>query len=85
MLAQAERQSQLDDIQELSPLQNQITPPNNRPEVVLDNLREHAVRGRQSTNPDSRSSLLALWDSMKELPESKEGANTTSLKGLAEI
>jgi len=40
---------------------------------------------RQSTNPDSRSLLLAMWDSMKELPESKEGANTTSLKGLAEI
>jgi hypothetical protein len=40
---------------------------------------------RQSTNPDSRSLLLAMWDSMKELTESKEGANTTSLKGLAEI
>jgi len=69
MLAQAERQSQADGIQELSPLQNQITPPNNRLEVVLDNLCEHAVQGRQSTNPDSRSSLRTLWDSTKELLE----------------
>jgi hypothetical protein len=48
MLPQAERQSQADGIQELGPLQNQITPPNNRPEVVLDNLREHAVRGKKT-------------------------------------
>jgi hypothetical protein len=36
---------------------------------MLDNLREQAVRGRKGTNSDSSSSLLALWNSMKELPK----------------
>jgi hypothetical protein len=36
---------------------------------VLDDLREHAVRGRQSTNPDGRGSLLTLRNSLKELKE----------------
>jgi hypothetical protein len=40
---------------------------------VLDDVHKHAVRGRQSTNPDGRSSLLALWDSMKELPKIIQG------------
>jgi len=53
----------------LRPLQNQITTPNNRQEIVLDNLLKHAVRGRQSTNPDGRGSLVALQDGMKELTE----------------
>jgi hypothetical protein len=48
---------------------NQITTPNNRLEIVLDDLHKHAVRGKQSTNPNGRGSLIALWDSMKELTE----------------
>jgi hypothetical protein len=42
---------------------------NNRPEIVLDDLRKHMVRGRQSTNPDGKGLVLALWDNMKELTE----------------
>jgi hypothetical protein len=38
MLTQAERQSKTDSKDELGPLQNQVTVPNNRPKVVLDNL-----------------------------------------------
>jgi hypothetical protein len=46
MLAQAKRQAKTYGIDELSPLQYQITTPNNEPEVVLDNLGKHAVWGR---------------------------------------
>jgi len=53
----------------MSPLLNQITPVNNRLEIMLDNLYEQAVRGRKSTNSDICSSLLALWNSLKELPK----------------
>lgn len=54
-------------------LQYQITPSNNRPEIVLDDLCKHAVRGRQSTNLDGRSSVLTLRDNMEELPELIQG------------
>jgi hypothetical protein len=73
MLAQTKRQSEADGIQKLCPLQNQITTPDNRPEIMLDDLSKHAVRGRQSTNPDGRSSLPTLRDSMKELLELIQG------------
>jgi hypothetical protein len=43
MLAQAERQAKTDGIYKLGPFQDQITVPNNGPEVVLDNLGKHAV------------------------------------------
>jgi hypothetical protein len=43
MLAQAKQQSQADHIQKLCPLQNQITTPDNRPKIVLDDLCKHAV------------------------------------------
>jgi hypothetical protein len=46
MLAQIERQAKTDGIYELDPFQYQITTPNNRPEVVLDNLGKHAVWDR---------------------------------------
>jgi hypothetical protein len=38
MLAQAERQAKTDSIDELGPLQNQVTVPDTRTKVVLDNL-----------------------------------------------
>jgi hypothetical protein len=38
MLAQAEGQAKTNGIHKLGPLQYQVTAPNNRPEVVLDNL-----------------------------------------------
>jgi hypothetical protein len=38
MLAHIERQAKTDGIEELGPLQYQVTGPNNRPKVVLDNL-----------------------------------------------
>jgi hypothetical protein len=81
MLTQTERQSQTNGIQELSLLKNQITPPNNRLEVVLNNLNEHAVQGKQGTNSDSSSSLLALWNSMKEFPKViQRGSNHDLIK-----
>jgi hypothetical protein len=46
MLAQTERQAKTDGIDELGPLQYQVTAPNNGPKVVLDNLGYHAVWGR---------------------------------------
>jgi hypothetical protein len=36
---------------------------------VLDDLGKHAVWGRQSTDPDGRSTFLALRDSMENFPE----------------
>jgi hypothetical protein len=69
MLAQAERQAKTDGIYKLGPFQDQITVPNNGPEVVLDNLGEHAVWGRQGTNPDGSDMLLSLRDNMEEFSE----------------
>jgi hypothetical protein len=85
MLAQAERQSQTDGIQELGPLQNQITPPNNRPKVMLDNLREQVVQGDKAPIRMVEGRSLPCGTARKNsLRSSKEGASTTSLKGLAE-
>jgi len=53
----------------LSPLLNQVTLTNSRPEIMLDNLREQAVRGRKGIDSDICSSLLALWNIIKELPK----------------
>jgi hypothetical protein len=43
MLAQAEGQAKIDGINELGPLQNQMTAPHNGPEILLDNLGKHAM------------------------------------------
>jgi hypothetical protein len=67
ILARAEWQCHNDGIQELSLLLDQITPPDSRPEIVLDNLREQAVRGRKSIDSDFGRSLFTLRYSMKEL------------------
>jgi hypothetical protein len=79
MLAQAECQSHNDGIQELSSLLDQITSPNSRPEIVLDNLHKQAVRGRKIIDFDSSSSLLALWNNMKELPKIIQGGSHQDL------
>jgi hypothetical protein len=79
MLAQAEWQSHNDGIHELSSLLDQITSPNSRPEIVLDNLHKQAVRGRKSIDSESSSSLLALWNSMKELPKIIQGGSHRDL------
>jgi hypothetical protein len=52
MFTQAKWQLQANGIPKLCPFQNQITTPDNRLEIVLDDLCKYAVRGRQSTNPD---------------------------------
>jgi len=83
MLAQTERQSHDNGSQELSPLLDQITPPDSRPKIVLDNLCEQAVRGREGTDSDSSSSLLALWNSMKELPKIIQGGSHQNLIKMA--
>jgi hypothetical protein len=43
MLAQVERQAEVDGINKLGLLQNQVTGLDNWPEVVLNNLGQHAV------------------------------------------
>jgi hypothetical protein len=43
MLAQVEGQAKADGIDKLGHLQDQITAPNNGPEVVLSNLGKHAM------------------------------------------
>jgi hypothetical protein len=45
MLAQAKRQSEMDGINKLDLLQNQVTTPDNWPEVVLNYLGQQAMRG----------------------------------------
>lgn len=67
MLAQAERQAEVDGIDELGLLQNQVTAPDNWPGVVLNNLGQQAMRGSQCADPDGRVALLILRNSMKEL------------------
>jgi len=54
------------NIYKLGPFQDQITAPNNGPEVVLDNLGKHEVWGRQGTDPDGSGMLLSLRDNMEE-------------------
>jgi len=53
----------------LCPLQNEITAPSNRPEIVLDDLRKHAVRGRKGTDPDGSGMLFTLRDSIEKFSE----------------
>jgi hypothetical protein len=69
MLAQAERQMKADCKNKLGPLQDQITEPNNGPEVVLNNLGKHAMWSNQVTNPNRSGTLFSLRDSMKEITE----------------
>jgi hypothetical protein len=73
MLAQAERQAKVDCIDKLSPFQDQITAPSNRPDVLLNDLGQHVVGGRQSTNPDGSRALLVVRDGMEEFPEIIQG------------
>jgi hypothetical protein len=46
MLARAERQVEMNGIDKLGPLQNQVTTLDGRPKIVLNNLRQHAMRSR---------------------------------------
>jgi hypothetical protein len=59
-------QAQTDGINKLCPLQYEITVPNHRPEIVLDDLGKNVVRGRQGTNPDGSGTLLTMRDSMEK-------------------
>jgi len=73
MLAHAERQAKVDCIDKLGPFQDQITAPSNRPNVLLNDLGQHSVGGRQGTNPDGSRALLALGNGMEEFPEIIQG------------
>jgi hypothetical protein len=73
MLAQAERQAKVNNIDKLGPFQDQITTPSNRPDVLLNDLGQHAVGGRQGTNHDGGRGLLALGNGMKEFPKIIQG------------
>jgi hypothetical protein len=68
-LAQAEGQVKADGIDILGPLQDQITAPNNGPEVVLNNLGKHVMWRSQGTNPNRSGMLFSLRDNMKEFSE----------------
>jgi hypothetical protein len=46
---------------------------------MLDNLRKQAVRGRKGTDFDISSSLLALQNSIKELPKILQGGSLHNL------
>jgi hypothetical protein len=48
-------------------------------EIMLDNLRKQVVRGRKGTNSDICTSLLALWNSIKELPKILQGGSLHNL------
>jgi hypothetical protein len=61
--------AQVDSINKLGPLQDQITAPNNGPEVVLDNLGKHAVWGRWGTDPDGGGELLPLGNIIEKFFE----------------
>jgi hypothetical protein len=56
-------------IDKLCLLQNKVTVPSNRLEIVQDDLGKHAVRGKQGTNPDGSGTLLTLRDSMAKFSE----------------
>jgi len=73
MLAQVERQAKVDSIDKLGPFQYQITAPSNRPDVLLNDLGQHAVGGRQGTNPDGSRAFLALGNGMEEFPKIIQG------------
>jgi hypothetical protein len=69
MLAQAEREAEVDGINELGLLQNQVTAPDNWPKVVLNYFGQQAMRRRQCADPDGCSTLFSLWNCMEELSE----------------
>jgi hypothetical protein len=73
MLAQAERQTKVNWIDKLGPFQDQIIAPSNRPDVLLNDLGQHVVGGRQGTNPDGGRTLLALGNGMEEFPKIIQG------------
>jgi len=50
-------------------LQNKVTSPSNRLEIVLDDLGKHAMRGRQGTNPNGSGTILSLRDSIEKFSE----------------
>jgi len=60
VLAQVERQAEVDPIDKLGSFQDQITAPGNRPDVLLNDLGQHAVGGWQGTNPDRSRALLTM-------------------------
>jgi DNA-binding protein H-NS len=66
MLAQAEGQAQANGIDKLCLLQNEVTPPSNRPYIMQDDLGKHAVWSRQGTDPDGSGMLLTLRDSLEK-------------------
>jgi len=86
VLAQAERQAEVDCIDKLGPFQNKITAPGNRPDVLLNDLGQHAW-------VDDRAPIwIAVersspWGTSQKnsLRSSRDGGSTTSLYGLAEI
>jgi hypothetical protein len=63
----------VDCIDKLGPFQDQIIAPSNRPDVLLNDLGQHAVGGRQSTNPDGSRALPTVRDGMEEFPEIIQG------------
>jgi len=69
MLAQAEWQEQVNNIDKLCLLQNEVIAPSNKPYIVQDDLGKHAVRSRQGTDPDSSGTLLTLRDSLEKFSE----------------
>jgi hypothetical protein len=50
-------------------LQNEVTTPSNRLEIVLDDLGKHAVGGRQGTDPNGSGTLLSLRDNIEKFSE----------------
>jgi hypothetical protein len=73
VLAQAEGQAEVECIDELGLFQDQITAPNNRPDVLLNDLGQHAVGGRQGANLDGGRAFLAVGNGMEEFPEIIQG------------
>jgi hypothetical protein len=70
MIERIKRQSHDQGIKKPGLLQNQLTPVDNRSEIVQDNFCEQVLRGRKNTSLDvSMCSFLRLWMSMKEVPE----------------
>jgi hypothetical protein len=66
MIAQVEGQAQENGINKLCLLQNEVTVPSNRPEIVQVDLGKNVVRGKQGTDPDGSGTLLTLRDSLEK-------------------
>jgi hypothetical protein len=69
MLAQAEGQAQVNDIDKLCLLQNEVIAPSNKPYIVQDDLGKNAVRSRQDIDLDGSGTLLTLRDSLEKFSE----------------